>query len=223
MRDNALRILQRGAAIIRTTDADGKERPRDYMAPGRFYGQSSLFRRERHETTVRAVRPDSVGSATGILTSPQGESDRAHASEPGATWFRIRSEDLIYLLHSDPGGSGKIPTWSRRSRRKRRNTASTVGRTRTRCFWYDGHRHVIVLLRSFLIPALPVVGMILLKLILQNWDINLTILTVALVSGMVAAPLTVWYVVDYLNDYFVVTSLRVTTARTGGAGLRASH
>ena len=57
VRDNSLRILQRGAAIVRATDADGKERPRAFMAPGRFYGQSSLFRQERHETTVRAVRP----------------------------------------------------------------------------------------------------------------------------------------------------------------------
>ncbi|MFZ1631370.1 MAG: cyclic nucleotide-binding domain-containing protein, partial [Anaerolineae bacterium] len=209
VRDNALRILQRGAAIIRTTDADGKERPRDYMAPGRFYGQSSLFRRERHETTVRAVRPDSVGSATGILTSPQGESDRAHASEPGATWFRIRSEDLIYLLHSDPG-FWKDTHLEQKVKAEKKKHRKYKWQDEDEVLWYDGHRHVIVLLRSFLIPALPVVGMILLKLILQNWDINLTILTVALVSGMVAAPLTIWYVVDYLNDYFVVTSLRVT-------------
>lgn len=113
--------------------------------------ESSLFRRERHGTTVRAVRPDSVGSATGILTSPQGESDRAHASEPGAAWFRIRSEDLIYLLHSDPGFwkdthlEQKVKAEKKKHRKYKWQGDEVLS--------YNGHRHVIVLLRSFLIHA----------------------------------------------------------------------
>lgn len=209
VRDNSLRILQRGAAIVRATDADGRERPREYMAPGRSYGQSSLFRQERHETTVRAVRPGGVGAAGGLLTSGLGEKDRAHSTEPGATWLRIRFEDLNYLIKSQP------ELWQETKLYQRVSEQQKVYRKykwqeEDEVLWHDDHRHWIVLARSLLVPAISTTAIFVLRLILRNIGINLTLLTAGLVSAALAIPLIVWYVVDYLNDYFVVTSLRVT-------------
>ena len=209
VRDNSLRILQRGAAIVRATDADGKERPRAFMAPGRFYGQSSLFRQERHETTVRAVRPDSAGSAGGLLTSPLGENDPAHASEPGATWLRIRFEDLNYLIKSNPDQWQGTRLFQRVSEQQKKHR-KYEWQEDDEVLWHDGHRHKIVLLRTLLLPVLLVLGIVLLRLLLRRWNINLSLLSVALVSGGLALPLMIWYLVDFYNDYFVVTSLRVT-------------
>jgi len=209
VRDNALRILHRGAAVVRATDDEGRERPRDFMVPGRSYGQSSLFRQERHETTVRAVRPDSAGGTGTLLTSPIGQDDPAHADEPGATWFRVRYEDLSYLIKSDP------VLWQRTNLLQRVEKERKVHRKYP---WqeddevvrHDSHRHPIVLLKNLLAPALIVVALFVLDYGLWRlrWEVPIGAL---IMSGLVVVGLVVaWVVVDYLNDYFVVTSLRAT-------------
>ena len=209
VRDSSLRILHRGAAVIRTTDDQGKERPRDFMAPGRFYGESSLFRQERHETTVRAVRPDSVGSAGGILTSPDGQKDEVKSQEPGATWFRIRFEDLKYLIDSEPGlweGTHLIQKVKEQKKKHREYDWQEEDEV----LWYKGHRHKIVLIRTLLIPMLLPIALWLLRTILLNWGIDLPLLAFVLPGLVLFIPLVIWYLIDYYNDYFVVTALRVT-------------
>ena len=209
VRDNSLRILHRGAAVIRATDDEGKERPRDVIAPGRFYGQSSLFRQERHETTVRAARPDSVGRPGGLLTSQQGQADPAQADEPGATWFRVRYEDLNYLIGSEPT-MWRETHLTERVRAQRKEHRKYQWQEEGETLLYDGRRHIIILARSLLIPLALLAGVVALYEALKSLDAAISMLTAALLGIVVVIPAVIWFVVDYLNDYFVVTPLRVT-------------
>lgn len=209
VRDNSLRILHRGAAVIRATDDEGKERPRDVMAPGRFYGQSSLFRQERHETTVRAARPDSVGRQGGLLTSQQGQADPAQADEPGATWFRVRYEDLVYLMGTNPA-LWRDTHLTERVRAQHKERRKYQWQEEGETLLYDGRRHFIILARSLLIPLALLAGVGALYVALKGLGAEISILTASIVGIVVFVPALIWFVVDYLNDYFVVTPLRVT-------------
>ncbi len=209
VRDNALRILHRGAAVVRATDDQGRERPRDFLAPGRAYGNSSLFRQERHEVTVRAVRPDSTGAPGTLLTSTLVTADPAHADEPGATWFRIRYEDLDYLVRSEPGLWQGTHLLSRiQAEKKQYRKYPWQEDDEVLC--HDGHRHIIVLITRLLLPAVVLVALGGLDYLLGRWQLDLPALALLLFTIFTVFPLILWIVVDYLNDYFVVTSLRVT-------------
>ena len=209
VRDNSLRILHRGAAVIRATDDEGKERPRDVMAPGRFYGQSSLFRQERHETTVRAARPDSVGRQGGLLTSQQGLADPAQADEPGATWFRVRYEDLFYLMGIDQA-LWRDAHLTQRVKAQRKEHRKYQWQEEGDILLYDGRRHFIVLARSLLIPLGLLGSVAALYAALTSLNVPMSVLTAAILGIVVFIPALIWFVVDYFNDYFVVTPLRVT-------------
>ena len=76
--------------------------------------------------------------------------------------------------------------------------------------WYEGRRHIVVLIRTLLIPILVALSPWLVSLILMIWDIKLPPLAMILPGAVLFIPLFIWYLVDYYNDYFVVTALRVT-------------
>ncbi len=209
VRGDSLRILQRGAAIVRVVDAQGRERPRSYLAPGAYYGIGSLFRQDRHHATVRAVLPDQAGTVDGYLTSSIGQKDSLQQHEPGATWLRLCYDDLYYLLHTF------VPLW--KNSPLVQQVAEEV-KTYRKYDWqeqdevivFDGRRHPIILVGRLLWLVL-IFGIIMLIDVVWRGagGGGVPALGIVLFVLLALMPAGIWIVVDYLNDYFVVTNRRV--------------
>ena len=82
-----LYVLAAGAALVRATDDDGKERPRHYSRVGikDFYGINALLRGDRHGATVRSM----------VEQGPLGE------PLDGTDWLTLQHDDVLYLTQSN--------------------------------------------------------------------------------------------------------------------------
>lgn len=208
LRGESLRILHRGAAVVRVVDAQGRERPRDFLAPGAYYGVGSLFRQDRHHATVRAVTPDATGTLDGWLTSPMGQQDPLQATEPGATCLRICYDDLHYIMHAFPAlwkGSPLVQQVAEEVKTYRKYDWQEEDEV----IVYDGRRHPIILVGRLMWLLLIVGVMILIDTLWRRAGGGFPVLGVVLFVLFALVPAGAWVVVDYLNDYFVVTNRRV--------------
>lgn len=211
LRGDSLRFLQRGAAIAHLIDEQGRERSPNHpdFTPGRYYGVGSLFHRDQNFNTVRAVLPAVISSSSVQITNPMAASDPAHPGEPGATWLRICYDDLNYLLKSSPKlwagtklSQEVVPPEKIKLKYPWQDVDETVV--------YDGHRHWMILVGRLLWPALFAGVVLGIDAILRNvFNSPTPPLTVALLLVIAVLPAALWVVIDYLNDYFVVTNRRV--------------
>ncbi len=210
MHGTSLRILVRGAAVIREVDAQGRERPRKYMVPGDYYGQDSLFRQDRHHVTVRAVSPEDPNLQAGWITSPQAEAEQLQRYEPGATWLRICYDDLSYLLktyHADWKNSSIVQRVTKEVKAVRKYDWQDLDEI----IVYDGHRHWLILVGRLMWLLLILGAAVGLNSLLQRNGIGFEPLSVAMVVSIILLPAAGWILVDYYNDYFVVTNRRVAS------------
>lgn len=208
LRGQSLRILQRGAAVVRVVDAQGRERPRDFLAPGAYYGIGSLFRQDRHHATVRAVTPGGAGTLDGWLTSPIGQKDPLQSSEPGATWLRICYDDLHFFMHAFPAlwkGSSLVQQVAEEVKTYRKYDWQEEDEV----IVFDGRRHPIILLGRLMWLLLIVGVMILIDSLWRRAGGGFPELGIVLFVLFALVPAGIWVVVDYMNDYFVVTNRRV--------------
>jgi len=179
-RTHTLYILYEGEAIIRALDSEGRERPRDYVYPGAEYGERSAFLGEPHSLTVEAVTPNN--------------------------WLYMHHDDLERYLTRYPEARNKLvlkPVIQARQR---------LGRFK----WMDEdeqlqlreRRHWVALLRRLAAPGvLVLLGLLLLALLTRG---ERALFRAVDAMAIVLAVLWLgWSLIDWLNDYFIVTTKRV--------------
>lgn len=208
MRGDSLRILVRGAAVVREVDAQGRDRPRKYLVPGDYYGIGSLFRQDRHHVTVRAVTPENPNLQSGWMTSSKADSELLQRYEPGATWLRICYDDLNYLLQTYRKQWKSSPIVQRVTKEVK-SYRKYEWQDQDEVIVYDGHRHWLILVGRLMWLLLILGAVMLLNSLLQRGGMGFEPLSVALFAGLALLPAVGWIVADYLNDYFVVTNRRV--------------
>ncbi|HSN75467.1 MAG TPA: cyclic nucleotide-binding domain-containing protein [Anaerolineae bacterium] len=190
-----LYVLSAGAALVRATDDDGKERPRHYTRVGvrDFYGINALLRGDRHGATVRSM----------VENGPLGE------PLDGTDWLTLQHDDALYLAQSNSEQWNGTRLWQELSEKPKEKTRyswqeadeEVVLFRRRHWLWLAG-RLALVFAAVFGIYALLVAADKLLSISLQGT-------TYALVAiGLLGLPVA-WFVVDYLNDYYIITTKRV--------------
>jgi len=191
-----LYVLSAGAALVRATDDDGKERPRHYSRVGvkDFYGINALLRGDRHGATVRSM----------VETGPLGE------PLDGTDWLTLQHDDVLYLTQSNSEQWSDTRIWVELSEKPKEKTRyswqeadeEVVLFRRRHWLWLAG-RLILVFAAVFGAYALLVAADSLLSVI------SLHAATYALVAMLLLGLPVAWFVIDYLNDYYVITTKRV--------------
>jgi CRP-like cAMP-binding protein/uncharacterized membrane protein YdbT with pleckstrin-like domain len=187
-------VLSEGAAIVRSTDESGRERPRHIIHKGAndYYGVDAMLRGARHDATVRSMVD------TGNGGSPIDGSD----------WLTVQKDDLRYVLQSDPGRWRHTGLWhvvmeapKRKTYRWQEVEEDVVLATRRHVFWLVV-RLVVILAAALMLSALAMGLLELFGAMPRPLSIAMTFLALFL-------PPLFWFVNDYFNDYYVITNQRV--------------
>lgn len=177
--DPTFYILYQGEAVVRKRDEAGQERPVDYFKAIDVAGEASLFLREPRDVTVEATTDSS--------------------------WCYLTREDLDLFLDDNPKASDRVVPKEEVRRRRRL----------PRLEWMDPQeqmvlqrrRHWFVLVYRLALP----VALLLLALAMELFSLGGTALVqgLATVVAVVAGLWTLWRLIDWLNDFYYVTTKRV--------------
>ncbi|MBN1135765.1 MAG: cyclic nucleotide-binding domain-containing protein, partial [Anaerolineae bacterium] len=179
-KDQTLYILYEGEALIRALNPEGKERPRGYAYPGAEFGERSAFLDESHSLTVESVTP--------------------------SNWLYTHHDDLERYLTRYPESRDKLvfkPAIQARQQLKRFKWMDRDEQLQLR-----ERRHWAALLRRLTAPgALVLLGLGLLALLTKSERALFRALDI---SAIILALLWfAWNFIDWLNDYFILTTKRV--------------
>jgi uncharacterized membrane protein YdbT with pleckstrin-like domain len=176
-----LYIIDSGEAILRRTDLRGVDKPVGYLRKGDYMGEDALLLGDAFGHCVQAT------TDLEVLT--------------------INKQDFDRLLQQFPQLRKRLSTSRVVRERMSVRTFSWLGEQETPVLMRK--RHWIVFVRHLPLPILILLGMLLLVRFLRPWQgafsIPLTILTVTLIPLL----LVLWYLVDWQNDFYLVTSDRV--------------
>lgn len=190
-----LYVLVEGQAEVRSNDEKGNELPRHQMKPAAncSFGRPSLLANERYPETVRARLSD----------------DRRGSLIDGSDWLTLQRDDLRYVIAQDP--SLWHDTALRQALVEEREDKQFDWQEKEETIEYFGRQHPIVLwlrIAALFLIGYSVAGVLWL---IDSNSSALTLSVQAYTMGMLAYfVLTLpWFVVDYLNDYYVITNRRI--------------
>lgn len=191
-----LYVLAAGAALVRATDDDGRERPRHYSRVGvrDYYGINALLRGDRHGATVRSM----------VENGPLGE------PLDGTDWLTLQHDDVLYLMQANNEQWLDTRLWREMSVKPQQKMRHAWQETDEEIVLFQ-RKHVlwlIVRLVGVFAAVFAVYGLIValdrLLALMTLQPATYALLALVLLS----LPLS-WYVIDYLNDYYVITTKRV--------------
>jgi uncharacterized membrane protein YdbT with pleckstrin-like domain/CRP-like cAMP-binding protein len=191
-----LYVLSAGSALVRATDDTGRERPRHYSRIGfkDYYGINALLRGDRHGATVRSM----------VDKGPTGE------ALDGTDWYTLQHDDVLYVMQSNSEQWLGARLWDEMSNKPRE---------KSRYGWQEADEEIVLFRRKhglwlFLRLAAVFLAVFTGYALLVAFDSVLGILTLqpftyAIVALLFLGVPVAWFVIDYLNDYYVITTKRV--------------
>ncbi len=186
--------LADGSSLVRSRDDQERERPQHVISRGvnDYFGTRPLLYGDRYAWTVRSMK------------------DVASTGQPidGSDWLTIQRDDLQYLISVS------------RSLWEETNLARTLlkGVENKEFSWleqeedvvYFSRRHVIWLWLRVILSFMVAYGFLgLMAIISALFPITFNGFDYILVMLAVLIPLLTWYIIDYYNDYYVITNRRV--------------
>jgi CRP-like cAMP-binding protein len=187
-----LYVLSDGAALVRSTDDNGRDRPQHYLQPGTndYYGTTALLHGDKHGATVRSVADQ---SRSGHLLD-------------GTDWFTVQRDDMRYVLQSAPELWEKTQLWH----------LTMVRPTQKEFKWQEDEEKIELVKRRSLLwlwlrlaaafgVAALAAGLVLFLSGLAGWNSLSAVITLL----VLLIPPTIWFIIDYFNDYYVITNRRV--------------
>ena len=188
-------IVRSGAAVVIALDEAGRPRPRKVLERGDSYGKTSLLQGKPRDVTVRAQK----ASAEGIGSGPAGAeliildrrdlqfafAERSDLWRPGVSLFDEMVKETEHKKRFDWLDEGEIVRWA-------------------------GRPYILwLLLPEFGVFLAALLALLFLRLMPPQIQANLV--TTYLICVLPAVLLAgVWVLVNYLDDYYVVTNLRIT-------------
>ncbi len=170
-----------GEAVVHAAGARGRQRPVAYLRPGDYFGVTSLLLGEPHDASTRAT------SDVAALVIGRDEFNHLRREHPELDDVLVLPEEVAAKLRHE-----QLP-WL------------APGEVVV----FFAKRHWFVFARAMLLPTLAflllaAVGYALLgRLPAPWWGLSLLIL------GLVYLGIFVWQLIDWRNDYFVVTTQRI--------------
>ncbi len=191
-----LYVLSAGSALVRATDDNGRERPRHYSRIGfkDYYGINALLHSDRHGATVRSM----------VDKGPTGE------ALDGTDWYTLQHDDVLYVMQSNSEQWLGTKLWEE---------ISVKPKEKTRYGWQEADEEIVLFRRRhwlWLFVRLMAIffavfaGYALLVVVDNTLDIlALRPLTYAFIALLLLGLPVSWFLIDYLNDYYVITTKRV--------------
>ena len=176
-------ILARGTARTQQTDSNGAPGPSRFLTEGESFGECSVLLGEAASFTVETTTP--------------------------TNWLRIHFRDFALFLEAHPKAIDSLAMSEDLHKRYRSAARLHTWQEEGESILLSVRRHWIVLVRNLL-----GVFAMLLFLALFNYVIGLLLSPLpSLVSFLAITcfllPLAIWIILDYANDYHIVTSTRV--------------
>ncbi len=178
---NAFYILDAGEAIVRVTDERGQERPIDFLTPGAAFGETSLILQEPRDATVEAVIP--------------------------TNWLVLYHDDFKEFLQRHPEARERLRLSSAIQAKLQQSAA--ISAPREDVVVYSSRRHWWLLVRR--IGILVVLWLALLALAYYGLRQQIKPIFEELILALAILTLgyIIWVVVDWSNDWLIVTTHRV--------------
>lgn len=178
---NAFYILDAGEAIVRVTDERGQERPTDFLTPGAAFGETSLILQEPRDATVEAVIP--------------------------TNWLVLYHDDFEHFLREHPEARERLHL-SPAIQAKLRQSAA-IPAPREDVVVYSSRRHWWLLVRRVAVPVVLWLALLALAYYGRHQQIKPIIEGLIIASAVLALGRIVWVIIDWSNDWLIVTTHRV--------------
>lgn len=178
--DHTLYILYKGQALARAYDAEGRPKPPEGLVPGAVVGEHSLFLDEPQSVTVTSPVP--------------------------SDWMYLSRDDLYRFLAELPDVRPRLQLGASVRQRQRLKRYMWVDPDEQLLFRY--RRHWFALAQGIAAPSV----LLLIGLLLAMLPTTRDRLLLMLLGGLVAAggaAWALWALLDWLNDYYVLTTKRV--------------
>jgi CRP-like cAMP-binding protein/membrane protein YdbS with pleckstrin-like domain len=184
-------LLRQGAGLITAFDNYGRERPRSSVEPGTGYGRTSLFEGKQRDATVRAVRGPSTRGIPGlggadILTLDRRDFQYAVAEKP-QLWA---GEEIVRRIRETEEVKPRFP-WMQEGEVVK----------------WEGRPHWLWLVWPLSLVGIAFLAFVVLAALLASDAASVALF---LIAAFVLAPLAIGLVINYYDDYYVVTNKRVT-------------
>lgn len=190
-----LYLLVAGAALVRATDDEGHERPRHYSRVGvrDYYGINALLRGDRHGATVRSM----------VDKGPTGE------PLDGSDWYTLQHDDVLYLMQSNAEQWMDTKLWAEMNDKpKERKRYSWQGPDEEIVLFKRRHVLWLILrLMGLFAAAFLIYGLVVALDSLVRFNLSPAAYALGLLLGL-GLPVA-WVTLDYLNDYYAITTKRV--------------
>jgi len=181
--DNYYYVLVKGGAVAITVDATTKQPVPQALSPGSAFGEASLLLGDPSTATVETT------SAT--------------------DWLRIHRKDFALFLEAHPHINNRL--FLSYDVQQRLQNAERV------FDWQeDGEvilckkrRHWIVLLRNLMFIIIAFILLLILDLLIDKFATPPPWYVQILIVALFPVPIGFWVILDYLNDFHIVTSRRI--------------
>ena len=176
-----LYIIDSGEVILHQRDLRGLERPTGVLKAGQFFGEGALLLGSAYGSSVQAL------TLVEAISIRKAEFDLLLQERPGMK-RQLRLPPLIkeQLRTRSLPGQDKDDPWLLRRRRH----------------WFVFVRHLPLVFITSLLSFIVALGLYLLGI-----DIGLPL--IILLSGVIPSVMALWFLIDWLNDFYLVTTQRV--------------
>jgi CRP-like cAMP-binding protein/membrane protein YdbS with pleckstrin-like domain len=175
-------ILDKGEAIARVVDDQGRGRPHTYFRAGDSFGQTSLFLGDTRDASVEALTP--------------------------TDWLSLHRLDLELCLADHPDIRPRLRVRADIQERSRHRHFRWQEPGELVLFW--ARRHWFFLARRVLVPVAFLYGLVIVWGLALGWRAPLWLNEFLLVLTGSALLAVAWVIIDWANDYFAVSNRRIT-------------
>ena len=181
--DNYYYILARGSALLQTVDSNDQVISSVTIVRGASFGERSLLFGDPAENTVETLEP--------------------------TNWIRIHRLDFQLYMAANPGVRERLSLSDELRERLAKRVHQSSWQREDEEILSMRRRHWIVLVRHlgivFLLLFIQFIIAAIFRVLFHDWHVGLNLL----IAALYALPMTIWIVLDYSNDYHIITTRRV--------------
>ncbi len=191
---HTLVVLRDGAAVVTAVDERGRGRPRNYLSARQSYGRTSLLEGKVRDATVRAVQAPEVRGQPGL---------------DGAEIISLQRQDMqhAFAQRRDLWGRGVSLVDQMVQTKEEKQPFEWMDEGET--IRWSGRPHILWLIAPEAGVALLALVLLGAWVLLPNQARSATI-PLELLGLAALAVLSVLVLVNYLDDYYVLTNRRLT-------------
>ncbi|MFQ6014538.1 MAG: cyclic nucleotide-binding domain-containing protein [Anaerolineae bacterium] len=175
-------VIDSGQLKVTHTDAEGRSELLNYLGPGQFFGEAALLTGELRNATVETVQETDL--------------------------FAIDKEDFDRLLEEHPPLKEELNIEA--SIRQKLGASRFLGRQKNEVIVSFQRKHPYALVRRLVLPGLITLAFLGALVLGFSFGFrSVLLLVLGAIGALALGGWTAWIVVDWYNDYYIVTNQRV--------------